>query len=515
MATAVSDSVEPALGSEVERIRAGQASAGLVGAERTLAEPSKFSAALLAATPFRLAAMAISLFLAAAAVIFALLFWQATALLSEQVLADLRLQARSIVAEGRAGGLPALVETVAARSRGDGVGLYLLQDLRGGRLAGNLPQLPPELANQPAGGAFRYAARGEGASRLAVALRVDTEQGAQLLLGRDIDDQRQFARRMQRAFLIGFGLLAVTGLAAGLAISRRMLARIGSITQTSRSIMAGDLSRRVPLAGSGDELDGLAQNLNAMLERIELLMHSLREVSDNIAHDLKTPLNRLRNRAEAALRDGGGGPDGAGYKRALEGTIEQADDLIKTFNALLLIARLEAGALDENRTRVPLAELVRDVAELYEPLAEERGLGLEVRVPDGIAIVANRQLIGQAVANMIDNAIKYSSLGSADGPASDAAHAPRGPITVTLVEGGDGPEIAVADRGPGIAAADRARALRRFVRLEASRTQPGTGLGLSLVAAVARMHGASVRLEDHAPGLRIVIAFPRRLVVNS
>ncbi len=521
----VSETVPPDLGSTAPAVvpqasarRDGHDAPGrdLAGPEASAPRASERDASPLGATPFRIAATAIGLFLAAAAAIFAVLFWQTTTLLSEQVAADLRAEARVILAEGRTGGLPALVEAVRLRSRGEGGRLYLLHDLRGGRLAGNLEAPPRELDGQPGGGAFHYAARGDGASRLAVAIGVDTEQGARLLVGRDLEDQRRQARRMQMSFMAGFGLLALASLGAALAISRRLLARIGAINATSRSIMAGDLSRRVPLAGGSDELDGLAANLNAMLERIELLMGSLREVSDNIAHDLKTPLNRLRNRAEAALREGadaarGGaaGDGGAGYRRALEGTIEQADDLIKTFNALLLIARLEAGALDENKAAVDLGALVRDVAELYEPIAEERGLALAVAAPDGISVLANRHLIGQAVANMIDNAIKY---GSQPRPGRSA---PEGPITVALMAGTKGPEIAVADRGPGIAAEDRDRALKRFVRLEASRTQPGTGLGLSLVAAVARLHGAAVRLEDNAPGLRIVIAFPSRSVVKS
>ena len=302
---------------------------------------------------------------------------------------------------------------------------------------------------------------------------------------------------MQRAFLVGFGLMALVGLAGGVLISRRVLARIGAITDTSRSIMAGDLSRRVPLSGAGDELDDLAGNLNDMLGRIELLMASMREVSDNIAHDLKTPLTRLRTRAEAALRDG---REAGQYREALERTIEEADDLIKTFNALLLIARLEAGALEQSMGPVDLGAVVYDAAELYEPLAEERGLSLTVEAAEGVQVRGNRQLIGQAVANMIDNAIKYSTKPGAGGP-----------ITVRLVDGSGGPEIAVGDRGPGIAPEDRARALKRFVRLDSSRTQPGTGLGLSLVAAVARLHGGTIRLEDNAPGLRIVFVMPPRV----
>jgi signal transduction histidine kinase len=285
-----------------------------------------------------------------------------------------------------------------------------------------------------------------------------------------------------------------------------MVSRIEAVTDTSRRIMAGDLSRRIPLSGSGDELDRLAEGLNAMLARIEELLAALREVSDNIAHDLKTPLNRLRNRAEAALRSS----DTAAHREGLARTIEEADELIKTFNSLLLIARLEARAAAESMAPVDLADVVNDVADLYEPAAEEAGLRLAVSAQPGLSAVANRELISQAVANLVDNAIKYSAAAvpvpAGAAPAPAAMSPPE--IGVALARVGDSIEITVADRGPGISPVDRERALQRFVRLEKSRSRPGAGLGLSLVAAVARMHGGSVRLEDNAPGLRAVLSIP-------
>jgi signal transduction histidine kinase len=279
-----------------------------------------------------------------------------------------------------------------------------------------------------------------------------------------------------------------------------VLTRIDVVSEASRKIMAGDLSRRIPLAGSGDELDRLAESLNAMLGRIEELMGALREVSDNIAHDLKTPLTRLRNRAEAALRSQ---DDPASYRDGLSKTIEEADELIRTFNSLLLIARLEAGAVAESMTPVDPAAVIADVAELYEPVAEQAGLHLEVSTRDGLQVLANRELMSQAVANLVDNAIKYST---AAGRSGDKAA--QLAVRIGLDRAGENVEITVADSGPGIAPQDRQRALQRFVRLEKSRSQPGSGLGLSLVAAVARLHGGSIHLEDNAPGLKAILVLP-------
>jgi signal transduction histidine kinase len=245
-----------------------------------------------------------------------------------------------------------------------------------------------------------------GVRRLAVGVPVVVPGGYTLVVGRDIEDQRQFADTMWQVALWSVGLLSLLGIGAGLLISRSVLTRIDTVSEASRKIMAGDLSRRIPLVGSGDELDRLSESLNAMLGRIEELMAALREVSDNIAHDLKTPLTRLRNRAEAALRSR---DDPAGYRDGLSKTIEEADELIRTFNSLLLIARLEAGAVAESMSPVDPAAVIADVAELYEPVAEQAGLHLQVSTREGLQIRANRELVSQAVANLVDNAIKYST----------------------------------------------------------------------------------------------------------
>jgi signal transduction histidine kinase len=279
------------------------------------------------------------------------------------------------------------------------------------------------------------------------------------------------------------------------------------MTETTRTIMDGDLGGRLPVTGTGDELDRLAENLNAMLERIEALMQGLKEVSDNIAHDLKTPLTRLRNRAEQALRVAQTEPE---YRSALEATIDESDGLIRTFNALLMIARAESGQARDDMTEFDAAEVAHDIGELYEPLAEEKGIALKVEADAPALLRGNRELVSQAVANLVDNAIKYSE------PAADAADGRTPQIVVRAAAGeGDRVLLSVADNGPGIPEADRARAVERFVRLERSRSQPGSGLGLSLAAAVARLHGGELSLADNQPGLKSVIALPRAGPVQS
>jgi signal transduction histidine kinase len=265
------------------------------------------------------------------------------------------------------------------------------------------------------------------------------------------------------------------------------------INRTSRRIMGGDLSLRVPVTRAGDEFDDLSVNLNRMLDRIERLLHGMREVSDNVAHDLRSPLNRLRNRLElAAMRQ----PPDTETARDFDAAVQETDRLIGTFNALLLIAEAEAGSVRETMHDFSLGDVIEGVGELYGPLAEEKQLRFTVRkAPDAGLIRGNHNLISQALANLLDNAIKYTPAG--------------GSVIVALENQPAGPALVVADNGPGIPPQDRARVTERFVRLETSRNSPGTGLGLSLVAAVARMHEAELSFEDNHPGLRTTLTFKR------
>ena len=465
--------------------------------------PSSPLTSVLRSNTFGLAAWVAALFVLAALAIAILLMVRTSDLLVKQVVASLEHEARAAAVEYQSQGLAHVVDTITRKSSVAGPDLFYLEKADGSRLAGNFAVLPADLKAQRRGGVFQYRRPdrvSSNNSRSGVALQQALGSEAVLYVGRDIEDIGAFSNWL-RWFLLGtFAALTLAAVAAGFAISRSFLGRLSTINETATSIMQGDLTERVPLTGQHDELDDLSRNLNKMLDRIGQLMMGLREVSDNIAHDLKTPLNRLRNRAEGALRDPRGGE---AYREGLEHTIEEADGLIRTFNALLLIARLEAGSIEKTAVTFDLGEVLDDVSELYQPVAEENALAIETTITKPVQIHANKQLIVQAVANLIDNAIKYGRKAVSGGSNS-------GLVTVEVLSQSGEALIRVADQGPGISPADRERVLNRFVRLEQSRTQPGTGLGLSLVAAVARMHGGAVELDDNNPGLRVTLRLPQK-----
>ena len=456
---------------------------------------------LFRTTTFRLSLSYLALFSAAAAVAIFFIYWNTTVLLSRQLNQTIEAELTGLAEQYRAGGLDQLVRIVAERSETPGNSLYLVADKDGKQLAGNLSAVSPQLWDSVGPVEFVYSRPASGGveRRLAFANVFRLPGGYRLIVGRDIEDRRELSRLILNTMLWGLGAMALVGIGGGYWVSRKLLTRIDGLAATTRTIMAGDLAGRLPVSGSGDELDRLSQSVNLMLARIEQLMAGLREVSDNIAHDLKTPLNRLRNRVEEALREP---QDETAYRDVLERTIEEADGLIKTFNALLSIARLEAGAGGENRDMLDMAALVQDVAELYEPVAEERGIALKAQAADPIIIHGDRQLLGQALANLIDNALKYGA------PSAGAGNGYAPEVDVQADASGGVARIVVSDRGPGVPDTERDRVLSRFVRLEESRSEPGSGLGLSLVAAVARLHGGKLRLEDNEPGLRVVLSLP-------
>src|SRR6185437_12549402 len=387
-------------------------------------------------------------------------------------------------------------------SRRPGSSLYLVTTPTGEGLAGNVGSLEPGVLDHPGWleTSYRRIEAPDGVDHRALVQVVELPGGFRLLVGRDLEERERIYGIIANAGRWSFALVVVLGLAGGFFVSNRVLKRIDAMTGTANTIMAGDLSGRLPIAGTGDELDRLAVNLNAMLERIEALMHGLKEVSDNIAHDLKTPLTRLRNRTEQALRSA---TKESEYRAALENTIEESDGLIRTFNALLMIARAESGQARENMSEFDAAEIAHDIGELYEPLAEEKGIALKVEAETPAPVKGNRELISQALANLVDNSIKYSE------PRNETTNGVPAEIVVRALNEGDRILLTVADSGPGIPEADRSRVIERFVRLEQSRSKPGSGLGLSLASAVARLHGGELTLADNNPGLKSVIALPR------
>jgi signal transduction histidine kinase len=456
---------------------------------------------LLRTTAFQLTLVYLVIFIVFAASLLGYFALNTRRLITEQITTTVDTEISGLREQYNQGGIRRLVIVVDLRSRRPGSSLYLVTTATGEGLAGNVGSLEPGVLDHPGWleTNYRRLEAPEGNDHRALAEVVQLPGGFRLLVGRDLEERERLFGIIANAGQWSLALVIVLGLAGGFFVSRRVLNRVEAMTETAQTIMAGDLAGRLPIAGTGDELDRLAEHLNAMLERIEALMRGLKEVSDNIAHDLKTPLTRLRNRCEQALRSAAGVDD---YRAALESTIAESDDLIRTFDALLMIARAESGQARDNMTEFDAAEIARDVGELYEPLADEKGIALTVDAPAAAPVRGNRELVSQALANLIDNAIKYA------GPNGEVNGTPA---EIVVMAGNDGERIAlsVADRGPGIAEADRGRVVERFVRLEQSRSAPGSGLGLSLAAAVARLHGGELKLEDNHPGLRSTIALPR------
>ena len=454
---------------------------------------------LFRTTAFKLSMAYLVIFVLFASAILGYVAFNMRRLLDEQVSLTIEEDVKGLVTQFNSGGLRRLVAQIERRASQPGSSLYLVTTPTGETLAGNISGIDQEGLLDAGRYQLFYRVLEDGDVKPHRAL-VDTivlPGGFRLLVGRDLSETDRFRGVIRSAIGWSILLVLVMAVAGGVFVARRVLGRIDAMTATTRSIMAGDFSGRLAVSGTNDELDRLAQNLNAMLDRIAELMAGLREVSDNIAHDLKTPLTRLRNSAEEALRTA---TDTEEYRLTLENVIDEADQLIRTFNALLMIARAESGNATEGMAAFDAADVARDVAELYEPLAEEAHVTMHLTLPEKLPLYGSRELIGQALANLLDNAIKYA--------AREESVSEKAEISIGAVATGTGIELSVSDNGPGIPEADRARVVERFVRLEGSRSRPGSGLGLSLASAVARLHGGTLRLEDHAPGLRVVLALP-------
>ncbi|MGO4738060.1 ATP-binding protein [Bosea sp. 2KB_26] len=452
---------------------------------------------LFRTTAFKLTAIYLVIFALFAGFVLGYVAWNAKRLLDDQIRSTIDAEIQGLAEQQRLGGIRRLVNIIERRSRAPGASLYLVTTPVGERLAGNVEALQPGALDLPGESEIEYSRSSDALdspSRAIVRVFV-LPAGFRLLVGRDLEERDRLGVVIRRAAGWSLLLVFVLGCFASWFVARRVLKRIDDMTDTAQTIMAGDLKGRLAISGTGDELDRLALNLNAMLDRIGELMSGMQEVSDNIAHDLKTPLTRLRNRAEEALRTAQS-PDE--LRGALDASIDEADNLIRVFNALLMIARLETGRINDSMAELDLSEVVSGLAELYDPLAEEAGLEIVTEVTPDLRVLGNRELIGQALANLIDNALKYGK------PTGDAAPVVRVAAAVVAQQ----IELSVTDNGPGIPEADRGRVLERFVRLDQSRSKPGFGLGLSLAAGVVRLHGGQIRLEDNAPGLRVVMLLP-------
>jgi signal transduction histidine kinase len=442
----------------------------------------------------RLAAVYFALFAVSVLALLAFVYFSFDGFVERQTEAIIRAEIRGLADQYERGGLAGLIDTIHARVSGRQVHatLYLVTDERLAPLAGNLTSWPSAAPLRPGWIEFSVEARDDGTSKTDTVLAsvFVLSGGYRLLVGRDLSDSEAFRARMNHTLVWAGWLTFALGITGAVVMTRNMLRRVDTVNRTSERIIRGDLSQRVPLNGSGDEFDQLAANLNAMLDRIEQLLTGMRHVTDNIAHDLRTPLARMRARMEVALLER---PTQARYVTTLRDTIHDADHLLATFNALLSIATAEAGARRDPLVDIDLAKIARSMAELYEPVAEEKGLTLMVSSDAAVPIRGNLHLLSQAIANLLDNAIKYT---------------PSGGVRLSVRRDRATARLEVADSGLGIPADQREAVFNRFVRLEASRSMPGNGLGLSLVRAVAKLHSGDVWLEDNNPGLKAVLTLP-------
>ena len=453
---------------------------------------------LLRTQAFRIVLVYVLLFAFSVTALLFFTYWNTRRTLDGQTDQIIEAEITGLQEEYQHFSLPGLVETVRARTLHQGQTLYMLSDGLHHVLAGNLDSWP-QISTSPGDTVefdYERPVDGKPEARRARGRVILVPGGFILLVAQDVHDRYLTEHMFTTTLPWTVLLILVLGTAGGALMSRNMLRRLDTINRTSGEIIAGDLTRRVPLTGSGDEFDSLAENLNRMLDRIERLMKGLREVTDSVAHDLRTPLNRLRNRLEESVaRLHASGAQAGEIERA----IAETDQLIGTFNALLLIAETDAGTTRAAMSPLDLGSVAADVVELYEPLAEEKHLTLSLTPGPAVGIEGNRSLIAQALANLVDNAIKYTPAG--------------GKVRIRAAVNEKGVELSLADSGPGIPLADRPRVTERFVRLEVSRSSPGTGLGLSLVAAVAHFHNAELVLEDNMPtGLMAVLRFPKTAI---
>ncbi|QYF86168.1 ATP-binding protein [Brevundimonas sp. PAMC22021] len=462
---------------------------------------------LLRRTPFRLTLLFLALFVAAASAILAYVYFASASQAQARATADVENELGVLTAIHRTRGLDALNGALVERTVRGGSYLYLLTDPAGKTVTGNVSTLPFEAGENLTPGlgqwdTFRITdtdPEGRVQRRQAIGVIMPLAGGSHLFVGEDIGDIEDYLSRLTQALWAAMAMVILLGLGGGIFISRRVEAAMAGLNRVVSAVQEGDLKARVATRHSSDELDELAQGLNGMLDRLEASMASIRHAGDAIAHDLRSPLTRMRAKLEVALIDAEAGKiDGVD---ALTIALDEADQLLKTFNTVLAIARLQAGGAPDPRV-FDAADLAADMAELYEPAAEDKSLDFASEIERGLLVEGNQPFLAQALANLIDNAIKYTPAGGA--VKLRARRRSSGEV-----------EYSVTDTGPGVPDADRERVVQRFVRLDNSRTEPGSGLGLSLVTAVAEAHGGRVQLDEgpgvfegYGPGLRVALVLP-------
>jgi signal transduction histidine kinase len=458
------------------------ADAAAYGRDATHASP-RSGARIFRTASFRLAALYLLLFVASAMVLGSVVFWTTREALLDQLQTRVETELRELTNVYDYGGVTRLVAGVTIREKGPGALDYLVQDSEGIRLAGEIPAI---------GSRRGWLRLPIGVKETVLARTLELPGGVVVAVGDDLRRINDAEDAILSAFAWAVAATVLLGAGGGAWLSHLFLHRVDTIARTAEAIISGDLTRRVPLRGTGDDLDRLAGTLNHMLDRIGVLMDSVRHSSNNIAHDLRTPLSRLGQRLEDALAHACSVAD---YRHAMEKANDEVGTLLGTFAALLRIAEIESGAQRAEFCTVDLSLIAETVADAFTPPAEESGHDLTMDVMPGIRIHGDRELLTQMLVNLIENALRHTPPGTR--------------MKLRLWENGGCTTLAVEDDGPGIPEAERENVVRRFYRLDQSRSTPGTGLGLSLVSSVAALHGAELRLTDCGPGLRASVVFPR------
>jgi len=452
-------------------------------------------------TPFRLTLLFLALFVATASAVLAYVYVASASEARARAEASVKVEVDALTAIYRTRGKDALNQALVERAIRGGPYLYVLKDAAGKIVTANITDVPDGVSTGE-WETFRLTDTDEdGRVRKRQSIGLDTalSGGEHLFVGEDVGDVEAYLSRLTQALWGAMIMVLILGIGGGLVISRRVEKSMSGLNRVVAAVQEGDLKVRAPIRNSGDELDELGQGLNTMLDRLEASMASIRHAGDAIAHDLRSPLTRMRAKLEVALMDADAGK--VSGVDALGVALDEADLLLKTFNTVLAIARLQAGGAPDPKV-FDAAELATDMAELYEPSGEDKGLEFSAEIEKGLMIEGNQPFLAQALANIIDNAIKYTPSGGA--VKFRARRRSSGEI-----------EFSVTDTGPGVPDEDRERVLQRFVRLDNSRTEPGSGLGLSLVTAVAEAHGGRVQLDEgpgayggQGPGLRVALVLP-------